>query len=347
MGAATPQIAYTASKGAVLAMTREIAVIYARQGIRANALCPGPVLTPLLAKFLSDDAKRQRRLVHIPMGRFGEPIEIANGALFLASDESSFMTGQSLLIDGGITAAYTTPRVTVATNRTVPLDQLARRTVGTGDIDTVLVVFPDLQGRLARQARRRRVLPRHRARRRHRELRLPARLRPRQHAAAGLPLRRATSRATATCRGVVDRTTIRYLPWLENTALVVCDLVDVDTGVPDRGVAARGCCGARWTRATDAGYVPMFGSEIEFFLFKETYDEAHAKGYRDADAALAVPRGLPHPADDQGRVRHRRDPSRPRRRPGVPVEFSKGEAGRGQHEINLDYPRPSRWPTAT
>jgi NAD(P)-dependent dehydrogenase (short-subunit alcohol dehydrogenase family) len=109
LGAATPQIAYTASKGAVLSMTREIAVIYARQGIRANALCPGPVLTPLLAKFLSDDAKRRRRLVHVPMGRFGEPIEIAKGALFLASDDSSFMTGQSLLIDGGITAAYTTP----------------------------------------------------------------------------------------------------------------------------------------------------------------------------------------------------------------------------------------------
>jgi NAD(P)-dependent dehydrogenase (short-subunit alcohol dehydrogenase family) len=109
MGAATPQIAYTASKGAVVAMTREIATMYARRGIRANALCPGPVLTPLLAKFLSDDARRQRRLVHIPMGRFGEPIEIAYGALFLASDESSFMTGQSLIIDGGITAAYTTP----------------------------------------------------------------------------------------------------------------------------------------------------------------------------------------------------------------------------------------------
>jgi len=109
MGAATPQIAYTASKGAVLSMTREIAVIYARQGIRCNALCPGPVLTPLLAKFLSDDTKRQRRLVHIPMGRFGEAIEIAKGALFLASDDSSFMTGQSLLVDGGITAAYTTP----------------------------------------------------------------------------------------------------------------------------------------------------------------------------------------------------------------------------------------------
>jgi NAD(P)-dependent dehydrogenase (short-subunit alcohol dehydrogenase family) len=109
VGAATPQIAYTASKGAVVSMTREIAVIYARQGIRANALCPGPVLTPLLAKFLSDDAKRQRRLVHVPMNRFGEPIEIAKAALFLASDDSSYMTGQSLLIDGGITAAYTTP----------------------------------------------------------------------------------------------------------------------------------------------------------------------------------------------------------------------------------------------
>lgn len=109
MGAATPQVAYTASKGAVLALTREIAVIYARQGIRANALCPGPVMTPLLAAFLSDDERRQRRLVHIPMGRFGEPVEIANGAVFLASDESSWMTGQSLIIDGGITAAYVTP----------------------------------------------------------------------------------------------------------------------------------------------------------------------------------------------------------------------------------------------
>ncbi|MGA1260639.1 MAG: SDR family oxidoreductase, partial [Ilumatobacteraceae bacterium] len=109
LGAATPQVAYTASKGAVLAFTREVAAIYARQGVRANALCPGPVMTPLLAKFLSDDAKRERRLVHIPMGRFGEPHEIVNGALFLASDESSWMTGQSLIIDGGITSAYVTP----------------------------------------------------------------------------------------------------------------------------------------------------------------------------------------------------------------------------------------------
>jgi NAD(P)-dependent dehydrogenase (short-subunit alcohol dehydrogenase family) len=109
LGAATPQVAYTASKGAVLAFTREVAAIYARQGVRANALCPGPVMTPLLAKFLSDDAKRQRRLVHIPMGRFGEPHEIVNGALFLASNESSWMTGQSLIIDGGITSAYVTP----------------------------------------------------------------------------------------------------------------------------------------------------------------------------------------------------------------------------------------------
>jgi len=109
LGAATPQVAYTASKGAVLAMTREVAAIYARRGVRANALCPGPVMTPLLAKFLSDDAKRERRLVHIPMGRFGEPREIVNGALFLASNESSWMTGQSLVIDGGITSAYVTP----------------------------------------------------------------------------------------------------------------------------------------------------------------------------------------------------------------------------------------------
>ena len=108
-GAATPQIAYTASKGAVLAMTREMAVCEAQRGVRVNALCPGPVLTPLLEKFLSDEAKRQRRLVHIPMGRFGTAEEMVNGALFLASDESSFMTGQSLIIDGGITAAYVTP----------------------------------------------------------------------------------------------------------------------------------------------------------------------------------------------------------------------------------------------
>ena len=109
LGAATPQLAYTTSKGAVLAMTREIAVVHARDGIRANALCPGPVLTSLLAKYLSDEAERRRRLVHIPMGRFGEAREMVAGALFLASDESSYMTGQSLLIDGGITAAYTTP----------------------------------------------------------------------------------------------------------------------------------------------------------------------------------------------------------------------------------------------
>ena len=109
IGAATPQVAYTASKGAVLAMTREIAVVYALQGVRANTLCPGPVMTPLLAAFLTDEERRRRRLVHIPMGRFGEAEEIAAGALFLASDESSWMTGQSLVIDGGITAAYTTP----------------------------------------------------------------------------------------------------------------------------------------------------------------------------------------------------------------------------------------------
>jgi NAD(P)-dependent dehydrogenase (short-subunit alcohol dehydrogenase family) len=109
LGAATPQIAYTASKGAVLALTRELAVIHAREGIRVNALCPGPLKTPLLMKFLDTEAKRQRRLVHIPMGRFGEAKEIAAAALFLASDESSYMTGTEFMVDGGLTAAYVTP----------------------------------------------------------------------------------------------------------------------------------------------------------------------------------------------------------------------------------------------
>jgi len=109
MGAATSQTAYTSSKGAVLAMTREIAVEYARRGIRCNALCPGPIETPLLMQLLSDDQKRQRRFVHIPMGRLGRAEELAKAALFLASDDASFMTGASLIVDGGITAAYVTP----------------------------------------------------------------------------------------------------------------------------------------------------------------------------------------------------------------------------------------------
>jgi NAD(P)-dependent dehydrogenase (short-subunit alcohol dehydrogenase family) len=109
MGAATAQVAYTASKGGVLAFTRELAVEYARRGIRANAICPGPIDTPLLAELMSDPARRQRRLVHIPMGRLGRPEEIARAALFLASDESSFVTGSALVVDGGITAAYVTP----------------------------------------------------------------------------------------------------------------------------------------------------------------------------------------------------------------------------------------------
>ena len=109
MGAATAQIAYTASKGGVLAMTRELAVEYARKGIRANSICPGPIETPLLAELLSDPARRQRRLVHIPIGRFGRPEEVAKAALFLASDDASFVTGSALVVDGGITAAYVTP----------------------------------------------------------------------------------------------------------------------------------------------------------------------------------------------------------------------------------------------
>jgi NAD(P)-dependent dehydrogenase (short-subunit alcohol dehydrogenase family) len=109
LGAATPQIAYTASKGAVLAMTRELAVIHARENIRVNALSPGPLRTELLMSYLNTEEKRKRRLVHVPMGRFGEAEEIAKAALFLASDESSYMTGTEFLVDGGLTAAYVTP----------------------------------------------------------------------------------------------------------------------------------------------------------------------------------------------------------------------------------------------
>jgi len=109
LGAATPQVAYTASKGAVLALTRELAVVHAREGIRVNALCPGPLRTELLMKFLDTDEKKQRRLVHVPMGRFGLASEMAKSALFLASDDASYITGSEFLVDGGITAAYVTP----------------------------------------------------------------------------------------------------------------------------------------------------------------------------------------------------------------------------------------------
>jgi len=109
LGAATPQVAYTASKGGVVALTRELAVIHARENIRVNALCPGPLQTELLMKFLDTEEKKQRRLVHIPMGRFGLAKEMAQATVFLASDESSYMTGTEFVVDGGITAAYVTP----------------------------------------------------------------------------------------------------------------------------------------------------------------------------------------------------------------------------------------------
>jgi NAD(P)-dependent dehydrogenase (short-subunit alcohol dehydrogenase family) len=108
MGAATSQTAYTASKGGVLAMTREIAIEFARRGVRANSLCPGPVNTPLLQPLLSDPARRARRMVHLPMGRLAETDEIAAAALFLASDESSYVNGATFLVDGGTTGAYVT-----------------------------------------------------------------------------------------------------------------------------------------------------------------------------------------------------------------------------------------------
>ena len=110
LGSATSQISYTASKGGVLAMSRELAVQFAREGIRVNALCPGPVNTPLLRELFAKDPERAaRRLVHVPMGRFAEPEEIASAALFLASDDASFVTATTFLVDGGIHAAYVTP----------------------------------------------------------------------------------------------------------------------------------------------------------------------------------------------------------------------------------------------
>ncbi|MEV6851117.1 3-oxoacyl-ACP reductase [Actinoplanes sp. NPDC051411] len=110
LGAATSQIAYTASKGGVLAMTRELGVQFAREGIRINALCPGPVATPLLLELFAKDPERAaRRLVHVPMGRFAEPEEIAAAVAFLASDDASFMTASQFVVDGGITGAYVTP----------------------------------------------------------------------------------------------------------------------------------------------------------------------------------------------------------------------------------------------
>ncbi|KUG52868.1 short-chain dehydrogenase [Serinicoccus chungangensis] len=110
MGAATSQISYSASKGGVLSMTRELGVQFAREGIRVNALCPGPVDTPLLTElFASDPERAQRRLVHVPMGRFGRPEEMAAAVAFLASDDSSFMTAAEFLVDGGISSAYVTP----------------------------------------------------------------------------------------------------------------------------------------------------------------------------------------------------------------------------------------------
>jgi len=109
LGAATPQVAYTASKGGVLALSRELAIVHARENIRVNALCPGPLRTELLMKILDTQEKRRRRLVHIPMGRFGEAQEMAQAALYLASDDSSYITGAAFVVDGGITGAYVTP----------------------------------------------------------------------------------------------------------------------------------------------------------------------------------------------------------------------------------------------
>ena len=124
VGAATPQLAYTASKGAVLALTRELATVHAREGYRFNSLCPAPLNTPLLQDWLGDDkAKRLRREVHFPSGRFGEAIEQAHAVVFLASDESSFVNGHDMVVDGGLTKAYVTPE---GPSTAPPLNNAAR-----------------------------------------------------------------------------------------------------------------------------------------------------------------------------------------------------------------------------
>ena len=132
MGAATPQIAYTASKGGVIALTRELAVIHARENIRVNALCPGPLRTELLMKFLDTEEKKQRRLVHIPMGRFGEAREMAQAALYLASEESSYVTGTEFVVDGGITSAYVlpnNPRISISLNKCLCRDPWKKKSI--------------------------------------------------------------------------------------------------------------------------------------------------------------------------------------------------------------------------
>ena len=131
LGAATSQISYTATKGGVLALTRELAVEFARRNLRVNALCPGPVDTPLLRElYANNPAEAARRMVHVPMGRFAEPTELANAVLFLASDESSYITASTFMVDGGIGGAYVTPAVAVATPRVLGAPPCRRSTGG-------------------------------------------------------------------------------------------------------------------------------------------------------------------------------------------------------------------------
>ncbi len=329
VGAATPQLAYTSSKGAVLSMTKELATIYARDGIRANALCPGPVLTPLLAKFMENEQERQRRLVHIPMGRFGEVDEMVNGALFLASDESSFMTGQSLLIDGGITAP-TRPR----SDHMLTIDELTTL-VGTREIDTVLVVFPDMQGRLVGK-------------------RVVADFFLSEIPTSGGAIEacdyllavdvdmevlegfKFTSWETGygdfICRP--DLSTLRVVPWLDRTAMVICDLLDHEgTSIE---VAPRTVLRRQLDRASEAGYVVKAGTELEFYLFKESMEEAWDMGFANltpANPYIIDYHILATTKDEELIARIRNDMVAA----GIPVENSKGEAGKGQHELNLRY----------
>ena len=241
LGAATPQIAYTASKGAVLSMTREIAVIYARQGIRANALCPGPVLTPLLAKYLSDEEKRQRRLVHIPMGRFGEADRdrerrAVPGLRRVVVHDRPVAAGRRRhhrrLHHPRVSRHRSPIEPSIAVTRPRPLTDARRPSVDADEIDTVVVALRRPAGPTHGQARHRPVLPRPRRRHRrrrgrgHRGLQLPAHGRRRHERHRGLPVRhlggrlRRLPRRGPTCRPCGSRRGSRRRPWCS------CDIVD-------------------------------------------------------------------------------------------------------------------------
>ena len=346
MGAATPQLAYTTSKGAVLAMTREIAVIYAREGIRANALCPGPVLTPLLAKYLD-----RRREAPAPPGAHPDgplrhrPRRWSNGALFLASDESSFMTGQSLLDrrrhhrrlhHPGVSADAQWPTTGRPQRR-----RTCARAESTPATSTPCSSLPRHAGPPHGQAGDGPYFCDSDARRHDRGVQLPAGRRRRHDAAARATGSPTGSRATATSRRCPTWPPCGWCPGSSAPPLVLCDLVDEHDRRTGRGLAPPGAArpGGAGRRAglhgqdrRRAGVLPVQG-------------HLRARPRPSATTGLG-----PHSdwIEDYHILQTTRDEYLIREirngmeAAGVPVEFSKGEAGQGQHEINLRLRRGAR-----